>query len=156
MPDCVYRLSLCIQQPEQLRSGRKMAPLCGTTPRQALLCKHDNAIYIVTNFVLAVCHAQPVCCDLTLHWKSPQLYNSSMPQCIACSRSLHNVLHSPSYKFLQVRATYKLGYAPEIQLTIAQSMHVSQLSPCMCSCIIVGLIDSGKSQSLLLFTVCLP
>ena len=38
-------------------------------------------------------HTCTCCCDLILYW----LHNSTMPQCIACSRSPRNVLHSPRY-----------------------------------------------------------
>ena len=34
----------------------------------------------------------PACCSLVKFW----LHNSSMRQCMACSHSLHNVVHSPS------------------------------------------------------------
>ena len=45
----------------------------------------------VTSFVQL--HTMPpVCCDQTLHWKAFDM----LKLCIACSRSPHNVLHSPS------------------------------------------------------------
>ena len=90
----VFRLSLCIQQLEYscMRTvAEEMSPLCGTSPWQALLCKHDNFVNSrVTNLVLGICHAWPACCDLVI--KAAKQHNSSMPHCIACSRSPHNVL----------------------------------------------------------------
>ena len=35
---------------------------------------------------------KPACCSLVKFW----LHNSSMPQCMVCSHSPHNVIHSPS------------------------------------------------------------
>ena len=75
MPGCVQTYSLCIQQLCRV-VVEEMAPLCGTTSWQDLLCKDDNFSKLLsisvdssaTNFVLDICHAWSVCCDLILHW----------------------------------------------------------------------------------------
>ena len=114
MPGCVQTQPVYVQQPEQLRIvvyyvvGHSqifnISQLLRKTGRYYVVLLHDKllsanmtifykllSIFVnsrVKNLVLAIC-------DVYFTGKALAIPNSSMPQCIACSLSPHNVLHSP-------------------------------------------------------------
>ena len=83
----------------------EIAPLC-TIPRhdfslQACMTIFSKLLSIfadsrVTNLVLAICHAWPVCCDLILHWWSFNYTYQSNAAVHCLLTPAPHVLHSPS------------------------------------------------------------
>ena len=83
--------------------------------------------FMVTNFIS---YMPCIACVLWLDTSmvKPWLHNTLIPQCIACSRSPHNVLHSPSYKRLKCLSRLCLA----VPLNIASLGIVQHVSMYIC------------------------